>query len=93
MNDNLKTKKIKAIPLRSYALGVAVFWSLFIVISLIWNMKIEKTGTFEAARIEARTAFEKDVIYRQWNAKHGGVYAPVTAESPTLILMCLSATL
>jgi len=44
-------------------------------------MNIEKTGTFDAARIEARTAFEKDVIYRRWNAEHGGVYAPVNEKT------------
>lgn len=81
MNDDLKTKKNKPVPLRSSALGVAVLWSLLIVISLIWNIKIEKAGTFDAARIEARTAFEKDVIYRRWNAMHGGVYAPVTEKT------------
>ena len=79
MNNNLKTKK--TVRLLSYALGVSVLWSLLIAISLIWNMKIEKTGTFDAARIEARTAFEKDVIYRRWNAEHGGVYVPVTEKT------------
>ncbi len=79
MSNNLKTKKtVRLIP---YVLGVSVLWSLLIAISLIWNMKIEKTGTFDAARIEARTAFEKDVIYRRWNAEHGGVYVPVTEKT------------
>ncbi len=80
MNDDLKTKKNKPVPLRSYALGAAVLWSLLILISLIWNIKIEKTGTFDAARIEARTAFEKDIIYRRWNATNGEVYALVTEK-------------
>ncbi|MCP4371082.1 MAG: DUF3365 domain-containing protein [Deltaproteobacteria bacterium] len=81
MNDDLKTIKNKPVSLRLYGLGVAVLWSLLIVISLIWNMKIIKTGTLDAARIEARTAFEKDVIYRRWNAMHGGVYALVTEKT------------
>ncbi len=25
--------------------------------------------------------FEKDVIYRRWNADHGGVYVPVTQKT------------
>ncbi|WP_457552705.1 c-type heme family protein [Desulfobacula sp.] len=41
-------------------------------------MKTTKSAFLEAARIEARTAFMKDVIYRRWNADHGGVYVPVT---------------
>jgi signal transduction histidine kinase len=78
MTDTLMTKETKPIPLRSYALGIVTLWSALIAISLVWNLKIGKSGTFEAACIEARTAFEKDVYYRRWNALHGGVYAPVT---------------
>ena len=79
MNNNLKTKK--SVGLLPYALGVAMLWSLLIAASLIWNMKIDKTRTYDAARIEARTAFEKDVVYRRWNAERGGVYALVTEKT------------
>jgi len=34
------------------------------------------------AKMAARTAFEKDLLYRRWNAQHGGLYAPVSVESP-----------
>ncbi len=78
MTDTFMTKETKPIPLRSYALGIVTLWSALIAISLVWNLKTGKSGTFEAACIEARTAFEKDVYYRRWNALHGGVYAPVT---------------
>ncbi len=78
MNDKLKSPTVR---LLSYTLGVAVLWSLLIAISLIWNIKSEKAGTLDVARIEARTAFEKDVIYRRWNAAQGGIYAPVTEKT------------
>jgi signal transduction histidine kinase/CheY-like chemotaxis protein len=32
----------------------------------------------EIARSYARAYHEKDVLYRRWNASHGGVYSPVT---------------
>ena len=32
----------------------------------------------EAARIN----FDKDLLYRRWASKHGGVYVPVTPETP-----------
>jgi len=48
------------------------------VLSLAWNLRTIKSGILEAARIEARTAFEKDVVYRRWNAENGGVYVLVT---------------
>ena len=49
--------------------------------SLAWNLSQVKKTALEAARIQARTAFEKDVLYRRWNAMHGGVYVPVTPET------------
>jgi len=81
MPDTPNTTKSKPIRLGYYMLGLAALWSAFIASSLIWNLKIEKTSTYEAARIEARTAFRKDVIYRRWNAQHGGVYVPVSAKT------------
>ncbi len=82
MADNEKMENARPIRLRYYSLGIALAWSLFIILALAWNYKTEKSGTYEAARIQARAAFEKDVLYRRWNANHGGVYAPVTATTP-----------
>lgn len=81
MPDTFKEGEYRPIPLRSYALGAVALWSLLIVLSLGWNLKTERSGTLEAARIEARTAFETDILYRRWNAKHGGLYGPVTEET------------
>jgi signal transduction histidine kinase len=64
--------------LRFLALG----WTFAIGISLFWNLVQLRRGTEESARTEARTAFNRDVLYRRWNAMSGGVYAPVTEETP-----------
>lgn len=45
--------------------------------SLWWNLHSVKQSALNGAIIQARIAFEKDVIYRRWNAQQGGVYAPV----------------
>jgi len=58
--------------------ALAAVWTLVVVASLWWNLSEEWSTTLEAARIQARTAFEKDVLYRRWNAGFGGVYVPVT---------------
>jgi len=60
---------------------LAVVWTVIIAASLVWNVIQVRRNTLEAARIQARAAFEKDVIYRRWNAEHGGVYALVTEET------------
>jgi PAS domain S-box-containing protein len=36
----------------------------------------------ELARTNARSTFNKDLAYRRWATRHGGVYVPITAETP-----------
>jgi PAS domain S-box-containing protein len=67
--------------LKRYILALAVVWTIIVAISLIWHSFHTKKETMEAARIQARVAYEKDIIYRRWNAGHGGVYVPVTKET------------
>ena len=81
MSDNIAINKTKPIQLRYYALVIVLIWSLFITLLFLWNYNTEKAGTYEAARIQARAAFEKDVLYRRWNAVHGGLYAPISEKT------------
>lgn len=62
-----------------WALGLA--WTLILTASLAWNIVQEKQGTLASARIQARVAYEKDILYRRWNAGLGSVYAPVTTKT------------
>jgi len=59
-----------------------VFLTAVVGLSLARNLKETRLEFEEAARIQARAAFDKDVRYRRWNAQRGGVYAPVTADTP-----------
>ncbi|MCK5165270.1 MAG: DUF3365 domain-containing protein [Desulfobacula sp.] len=61
-----------------YAIGVITVWSLFIGLSLLVHQKTMHSGALDAARIEARAAFQNHVTYRSWNAAYGGVYAPIS---------------
>jgi len=78
MKKNFLRNEEPPIRLRYYFLGSVVLWSILVGLSLTWNLRTEKSGILEAARIEARAGFDKDVVYRRWNAGFGGVYAPVT---------------
>ncbi len=42
----------------------------------------EHYAMLDLARQNARSSFEKDLVYRRWAAGHGGVYVPVTDETP-----------
>lgn len=71
-----------ALGLRRYVWALVTVWTLIVAASLAWNLHEEWAETLEQARTQARVAFEKDVLYRRWNADHGGVYVPVTEATP-----------
>jgi len=68
--------------LRNYFWLLVILWTILVASVLLWSLFQEKIGTEEAARIQARSAFEKDLIYRRWIAGHGGVYVPATENTP-----------
>jgi PAS domain S-box-containing protein len=76
--DNTQSRSFR---LFRYVWPVRIVWTAIIAASLAWNMATVRQNTLEAARIQARVAYEKDVIYRRWNTGHGGIYAPVTKET------------
>ncbi len=41
-----------------------------------------RAGLRRTAWLEASSSFEQDVMYRRWAAKQGGVYVPITEETP-----------
>jgi len=70
------------VPVVSWAIMLAVFWTAVAVLSLIWNVTQVRELVLEQARIELRANFFKDLAFRNWASKHGGVYVPVTQETP-----------
>ena len=60
----------------------SVLWTVAVICSLIWSYSALKANTLEVAKSEARIAFQKDLLYRKWAARHGGVYVPKTSETP-----------
>ena len=61
----------------SYYAVLAIVATLSLGASLWWNISQQKIGARAVALTLARTSLEKDVLYRRWNALHGGVWAPV----------------
>ena len=77
MNDSEKSRA-RFPQWERYAWVLAVMWTVVVAASLVWNVVRVRHNTLEAARIQARVAHGKDVIYRRWNAGHAGVYVQVT---------------
>ncbi len=74
---------LQPVKTKSYILVLVIVWSAIIIASLIWNVMLIKKANLELAHIHARASFEKDVLYRKWNAWHGGVYVPKTKKTPS----------
>jgi signal transduction histidine kinase/CheY-like chemotaxis protein len=56
-------------------------WTAAIVGLGAWFLWQHDADMQEIASSYARASHEKDVIYRRWNASHGGVYTPVTEKN------------
>lgn len=70
------------VPVSSWAVALAVFWTGVVAVSLVWNIAHLRELVLEQAQIELRANFFKDLAFRNWATKHGGVYVPVTPETP-----------
>jgi len=64
------------------AILLAILWTAVLFGSGAMNLLQLRSDAVERAKIEARGAFNKDLVYRRWAAGHGGVYAPVTEKTP-----------
>ncbi|MDR2075749.1 MAG: diguanylate cyclase, partial [Desulfovibrio sp.] len=70
----------KYFSVSAYVALLIVFWTTAVAASLFFNIHRAYEYAEEYALIQARTAFEKDIVYRRWNSRLGGVYAHVSAE-------------
>jgi PAS domain S-box-containing protein len=57
-------------------------WIAAIAASLAWDWVHAGTTARLFAETEARSALNKDLVYRRWAAMHGGVYVPPTGKTP-----------
>lgn len=58
-----------------YGLAFSLVWTIVVSSSLAWSIFEKSQEVEEMARIYGRTAFAKDLTYRDWAADIGGVYA------------------
>lgn len=62
-------------------------WTLALAGSLVWNIQNSERFVMDTAYAEARAVRAKDMVFRRWGLRHGGVYVRVTDKeqpSPTL---------
>ncbi len=60
----------------------ALLWILLVASSFVRNWLQLRDTVVAFAQSEARSSFQKDLVYRQWVSLQGGVYVPPTAATP-----------
>ncbi|MCB2183337.1 MAG: DUF3365 domain-containing protein [Desulfobulbaceae bacterium] len=66
---------------KRYGWPLAAIWTIIVISSLGWNIVLHKQRTLKIALIEAKTIFEKDLIYYRWATGHHGVFVPVSGTT------------
>ena len=64
------------------AFYVILGWTFLIAIIISIHVRQNYSYALSLAINEARTSTKKDLAYRSWVASHGGVYVPITKDTP-----------
>jgi len=72
----------RGIPIGRYLLAGIVAWTLIMAYSLIWNTSQIKAQAEHLATEEARANWNKDLAFRRWATRHGGLYVKPDARTP-----------
>jgi diguanylate cyclase (GGDEF)-like protein/PAS domain S-box-containing protein len=67
--------------LRLWAIVLISVWTAGIIASLTWGIQSRQEVTIEEAQREVRAYLNKDILFRNWVADHGGIYIPSNGES------------
>jgi PAS domain S-box-containing protein len=82
MRQNPATGCIHTNRIPHYGVFIALLWTMLIAYSLFWDHKQHQEEARLLGKMQGQAFFEKDILYRRWAARHGGVYVPVTESTP-----------
>ena len=77
--DSNDTRKHHRINWRIYFWLIFFGWTLTLTLSYVANQTQYHAEIKEMARIQTRSAIDRDILFRQWNSMVGGVYVKITA--------------
>lgn len=75
-------KNLKFFLLETYSWFIVIPWSIVVGCLLLIGIFHIQHEQQEMVNNEARANFNKDQSLRFWSATHGGVYVPITEETP-----------
>ncbi len=68
--------------IRKYAVVCYLLWAVLIFSLYIVYVLENRQAVHEISHNMALASFEKDLLFRRWASRHGGVYVPETADTP-----------
>ena len=80
--NNLMDTTDEIARIRRYGLICALLWSMLLSGLFMLYAFDHRQVVIEIGRSMAVASFEKDLLFRRWAARHGGVYVPQTPATP-----------
>jgi len=68
--------------INTYLVVNLVGWTIVVTGLLVWDIMQHKQTLRQIAIAEARANFNKDLAFRLWSTSHGGVYVPISEDTP-----------
>ena len=78
MSWNQPTEYAQTARVQRYGMFLAVAWTLFTCLLIFLNYRDHEKEILVLGKMRSQAFFEKDMLYRRWASRHGGVYVPVT---------------
>lgn len=63
-------------------IAAGILFTIFLALSLIFNFNYVEMTSYQLALKNARTNFQKDLVFRKWASSIGGIYAPSDKVQP-----------
>ncbi|MDD5284238.1 MAG: PAS domain S-box protein [Desulfuromonadaceae bacterium] len=81
--DSFPHKSDEVIKIRRYMVITAMLWTILIFGMLFAYILDNRRAVHEIGHSTMDAAFEEEILLHRWAARHGGVYVPVTEDTPS----------
>ncbi len=86
MTRNKTSSRIFVQP-GNYSVLLAIAWTIVIGISMLVAISSQRREIISIAKNVARAYIDKDLLFREWVALHGGIYVPISDMTPPNLLI------
>lgn len=82
MNERSSAAIVMRFRMNLVFILIGVLWTALILAMSVISYEEAHYSATQMALSAARDSFQKDLVYRRWAGGHGGLYVPVTPETP-----------